>query len=70
MPDGLKPLVVSPLQARKLLSISMGGLYNLLNSGALESFRVGGSRRITVASIERFVAERVAKGRSPAATGR
>jgi excisionase family DNA binding protein len=66
----VKPLVVPPLQACKLLSISMGGLYNLLNQGVLDSFRVGGSRRITLASIERFVADRVAKGRCPAATGR
>jgi excisionase family DNA binding protein len=66
----LRPLLVSPQQARLLLGISLSGLYNLLNSGALESFRVGGSRRITLASIERFVSERVAKGRCPAATGR
>ena len=69
-PDGLKPLLVSPSQARKLLGVSLGTLYNFMNQGLLESFRVGGSRRITVASIERFVAERVAKGRCPAATGR
>ena len=68
-PD-LRPLLVSPSQACKLLGISMSGLYNLLNSGNLEFFRVGGSRRITLASIEKFVAERVAKGRCPAATGR
>jgi excisionase family DNA binding protein len=66
----LRPLLVSPSQACKLLGISMSGLYNLLNSGNLESFRVGGSRRITLASIEKFVAERVARGLCPAATGR
>ena len=70
MPDGLRPLLVSPSQARKLLGVSLSGLYNLLNSGALESFRIGGSRKITMASIERFIAERVAKGLCPAATGR
>ena len=68
--DNVKPLLVSPSQARKLLGVSLSGLYNLLNSGALESFRIGGSRKITMASIERFIAERVAKGLCPAATGR
>ena len=70
MPEGLRPLLVSPLQARLLLGVSMATLYNLMNAGALESCRLGGSRKITLASIEKFVAEKVAKGRCPAATGR
>jgi Helix-turn-helix domain len=70
MPEGLRPLLVSPQQARLLLGVSMATLYNLMNAGALESCRIGGSRKITLSSIEKFVAEKMAKGRCPPATGR
>jgi hypothetical protein len=66
----LRPLLASPQQTCHLLDISMSALYELLNAGKLESFKLGGSRKITVASIERFVAEKTARGLCSAATGR
>jgi len=66
----LRPLLASPQQTCHLLSISMSALYELLNAGKLESFKLGGSRKITMASIEAFVAEKAARGLCPAATGR
>jgi hypothetical protein len=69
-PPSLRPLLASPRQTCHLLCISMSALYELLNAGKLESFKLGGSRKITVVSIERFVAEKAARGLCPAATGR
>jgi hypothetical protein len=58
----LGPLVVKPRQARLMLSCSHKKLYKLLATGELESFRDGGSRKITVASIERRIARLLAGG--------
>jgi excisionase family DNA binding protein len=56
----LQPLAVSPRQACGLLSIGLTRLYELLGSGELDSFLVGRSRRITVASMQAFVERRLA----------
>src|SRR5438105_339336 len=53
--DSAKPLVVSPRQACQLLSVGLTRLYELLNKGRLDSFMVGRSRRITVASIHAYI---------------
>jgi hypothetical protein len=69
----IQPLIVSPSQACVMLSIGMTQCYALMNSGALESFKDGKSRKITVRSIETYVESRVQgkqisfiKQRSPA----
>lgn len=49
------PLVVAPREACRMLSIGLTRLYELLHDGDLESYRDGGSRRITVASIQAYV---------------
>jgi hypothetical protein len=66
----LLPLVVRPRDARKLLgSCGTERLYGLLNSGELESFVDGRARWIVVASIHRYIANRLAtSGGSPAKT--
>ena len=51
----IKPLIVSPTQACKMLSIGMTQCYALINSGELENFKDGKSRKITVRSIEAYV---------------
>ncbi len=55
------PLVVKPrdarrMLARRMLSCGQKKLYELLRDGQLESFKDGGSRKITVSSIERYIA--------------
>jgi hypothetical protein len=64
------PLVVRPGAARTLLgNCGTERLYGLLNSGELESFVDGRARWIVVASIHRYIANRLASsGGSPATT--
>lgn len=59
-----KPLAVSPRAACKLLSIGLTRLYEIMNAGELDSFHVGRSRRVTVASIDRFIQRRLAASRN------
>lgn len=60
-------LVVSPRRARYMLDCGNTRLYELLNSNELESYLDGRSRKVTVASIHRYIARRLAAiGRSAA----
>jgi excisionase family DNA binding protein len=54
-----KKLVVGPRGAAELLDLSQWSVYKLINSGELESFALGSSRRITVESIEAYIARRL-----------
>ena len=56
----LAALVVKPKVAWKMLACSNTRGYELIAAGQLESFRDGRSRKITVASIHRFIARRLA----------
>lgn len=49
-------LLVTPLEAATALGVSRTRVFALLASGAIESVRVGRSRRITVSALEDFVA--------------
>jgi hypothetical protein len=62
-PDAYRPqLLVRPRIARRMLGdCSTQRLYELLNSGALESFRDGRARLITTASIRRYIRRRLAE---------
>jgi hypothetical protein len=42
------PLVASPKQAMRAIQVSRKKLYELINTGELESYTEGKSRRITV----------------------
>jgi hypothetical protein len=55
----IEPLVVKPKIAWKLLSCGNTKGYELLQSGELESFLDGGSRKITMASIHRYIERRL-----------
>jgi excisionase family DNA binding protein len=57
-------LVVSPKRACIMLNMSPPTLYELINSGKLESYKDGASRKITVASIKRHIAGQLAVARS------
>ena len=60
----LEPLIVKPRQACQMLSCGRKRLYQLLAEGTLESFKDGRSRKITVSSIKRHIANRVASAGS------
>ncbi len=43
-------------EAAEVLSLSRAKVYELINSGALRSVRVGGARRVTAEDLAAFVA--------------
>jgi hypothetical protein len=62
----IKHRLVRPSGARRMLGDrSNEKIYELLNSGELESFCDGRARYITVASIERYIAKRLAEAGAP-----
>ena len=54
------PLVASPKQAMSAIQVSRKKLYELINTGELESYTEGKSRRITVKSINDYIERRLA----------
>jgi excisionase family DNA binding protein len=54
------PLVASPNQAMAMIQVSRKKLYELINTGELESYTEGKSRRITIKSINQYIARRLA----------
>jgi hypothetical protein len=72
----LGPLVVKPKTAWKMLACSNTRGYELLATGELESFLDGRSRKITVASIRRYILRRLPpadtapRGQKPRRRGR
>jgi len=68
-----EPLVVKPREARQLLAVGNTYLYELISAGELDSFRDGRSRKITIESIHRYIARRLAptdNSKSPSAQPR
>jgi excisionase family DNA binding protein len=61
---GLAALVASPNTAMRLLDCSRESLYRLINSGELESYCEGRSRKIIVASIHALIERRLAAARA------
>jgi hypothetical protein len=56
----VEPLVVRPKDAWRILQCGNTRGYELVKSGELESFLDGRSRRITVESIHRYIARKLA----------
>jgi hypothetical protein len=50
-----EPLVVKPARACAMLSCGRTRLYELLAAKELDSFLDGGARKVTVASIHRYI---------------
>ena len=48
-------VLLTPEEAAEALSIGRSKLYELMASGALESVRIGSSRRVPVEALDRFV---------------
>ena len=61
------PLVVKPKLAWKMLQCSNTRGYELINAGELDSYLDGRSRKITVESIERYIAQRLELAKRKAA---
>jgi uncharacterized membrane-anchored protein len=60
IPSDIAPLIVKPREARRMLACGNTRLYELLAADELESFLDGRSRKITVESIRRYIARRLA----------
>jgi hypothetical protein len=58
--DKVAPLLVRPRDAWKMLACGNTRGYELLAAGELEHFLDGRARKITVASIQRYIARRLA----------
>lgn len=54
----MNKLLLRPEEAAQLLGISRARLYQLIAAGQIGSLRIGRSRRIPFAALEKFVAER------------
>jgi excisionase family DNA binding protein len=63
-------LVVKPATAWRMLGCSNTYGYALLAAGELDSFRDGRARKITVASIHRYIARRLAESTGKRGRGR
>ena len=48
-------LLLTPEEAADVLGVGRTKLYELMGEGLIESVRIGGSRRVPVAAIDRFV---------------
>jgi hypothetical protein len=57
---GIDPLVVRPAEAWRMLGCGPTYGYELLERGELDSFTDGGARKITVESIKRYIAKKLA----------
>lgn len=55
------PLVASPKQAMRTIQVSRKKLYELINTGELQSYTEGKSRRIIVKSINEYIERRLAE---------
>lgn len=51
------PLLLTPLQAARMLGIGRSKLYELLAKGQLESVRIGNCRRVPAQALHNFLAE-------------
>jgi excisionase family DNA binding protein len=63
-------LVVKPATAWRMLGCSNTYGYELLAAGELDSFRDGRARKITVDSIRRYIARRLAESKGKRGRGR
>jgi excisionase family DNA binding protein len=62
-------LAVKPGKAAEILSVCRDTIYQLISRGDLVSYTEGRARRITTASIEAYVARRLAASRNSKPNG-
>ncbi len=56
------PVLYTPQEVARIMSISRSQVYNLMNSNQLDSVHIGRSRRITMDQIHEFVGQLTSKG--------
>jgi excisionase family DNA binding protein len=56
MPTAAAPLLVTPKEGQRLLSLGQTKLYGLIKSGKLEIVKIGRATRIKRASLDALVA--------------
>lgn len=56
----MQPVTITIASARQALGIGNTKIYELINAGDLKTIRVGRRRLVTTASINKFVADRMA----------
>jgi len=59
-PNEVAALVVSPKKGALILDVGLTRIYELINSGEIESFRAGKSRKIVLESLKAYVARQLA----------
>jgi excisionase family DNA binding protein len=64
------PLAVAPREAARLLSVCVSKVYRLMQTGELEGFHSGKSRRVTTRSIESYVERQIAAAKQARKKGR
>jgi excisionase family DNA binding protein len=69
-PAPVAPLVVTPREACRLLSVCLSRLYVMLRSGELDNFYCGRARRIPLRAIEEYIARQLAADAPPRRRGR
>ena len=50
------PMLFNAVQVAKIMGVSKSQVYNLMNSGRLESVSIGRSRRVTNHQMNEFIA--------------
>lgn len=53
----LPPLAVAPADGARIIGVGRTKFYELLNSGALRSFKVGNRRLVTMTTLREYVAK-------------
>lgn len=56
----IKPLAVTPKDGFAMIPVSHAQGYRLIAAGEIEAFKIGRATRITVSSIEAYVARQLA----------
>jgi excisionase family DNA binding protein len=68
--DADDPILASPRQAQRTLDISNSTFYALIRSGQLPSLLIGRARRVPMAAIRKFVAQRLTENPNKPRRGR
>lgn len=56
MPPSIEPLALTILDAARVIGCSRSTVYELINEGRLEAFKLGTATRITMASVKKLIA--------------
>jgi excisionase family DNA binding protein len=59
---GELPLLVTPVEAARLLSVDRATIYRLLIAGDLQAISIGRARRVVVASLHDYIARKLNLG--------